>query len=77
MRVADQAFAIPASQVEHAQLFESPRRKVAKNGGRRSRSASNASGQAHVNYRDQAIPVIFAREMLGMVSLPRRHGLSL
>ena len=67
MRVADQAFAIPASQVEHAQLFESPLSEGCEEVEAESPDPpSNASGPAHVNYRDQAVPVVFAREMLGI-----------
>ena len=58
---------MPASQVEHAQLFEPclPSSDGDQEGDR-SPPRSISAGQARVSYRDQTIPVVFAREMLGI-----------
>jgi chemotaxis protein histidine kinase CheA len=67
VRVAGQPFAVPATQVEHAQLFESaisgPDAAV---GGSGSDPPLPSPGVASATYRDRTIPVVFAREMLGI-----------
>ena len=62
VRVGGQPFAIPASQVEQAQPFEPP---VPSRDPTRE-SAPAAPEGLSVTYRDQAIPVVFGREVLGI-----------
>ncbi len=67
MRIGDQPLAIPASQVEHAQPFESPAASpVARHELGSTNPAPISIGDASVTYRDRAVPVVFAREMLGI-----------
>jgi chemotaxis protein histidine kinase CheA len=67
VRVAGQPLAVPTSQVEHAQPFESSEfspddpHEV----GRTDRAPSS-TGNMIVTYSDQVVPVVFAREMLGI-----------
>ena len=65
VRVGGQPLAIPASQVEHAQLFES--RVSGPDASHEvvmANPAASSSGEMCVTYRDQVISVVFAREML-------------
>jgi chemotaxis protein histidine kinase CheA len=67
VRVEGQPLAVPASQVEHAQPFGpavSSSNAPQEVGG--TDPAPISSGEMSVTYRDQAIPVVFAREMLGI-----------
>ena len=67
VRVGGQPFAIPASQVEHAQPFEPPVPSPdAPRRGREGRSCFASQWGLSVTYRDRTIPVVFAREMLGI-----------
>ena len=67
VRVGGQAFALPVAQIEHAQPFEpSPSRP-------RSRPRRQAG---FVMFRERRIPMIHARDLLGIASTPPRHGLS-
>jgi len=67
VRVANQPLAIPASQVEHAQPFEPPVASPdAPHEAGSTHPAPSSTGDASVTYRDRAIPVVFAREMLGI-----------
>ena len=67
VRVAGQPFAIPASQVEHAQLYEpSVPGSEATSEGDGEHSGGRTGIEMSVSYRDQTIPVVFAREMLGI-----------
>jgi len=67
VRVAGQPLGVPASQVEHAQPYEppvpSPDAPIQE--GMLDR-APTFIGDTSVTYRNQAIPVVFAREMLGI-----------
>ena len=68
VRVEGQPFAIPASQVEHAQPFEPPVPSPDAD-SRRSEATDpvpSSTEDCSVTYRDQAVPVVFAREMLGI-----------
>jgi chemotaxis protein histidine kinase CheA/CheY-like chemotaxis protein len=67
VRVGGQPLAVPASQVEHAQPFESPvpSRDVPHEVARADPAPSSIRVMS-VTYRDRAIPVVFAREMLGI-----------
>jgi chemotaxis protein histidine kinase CheA len=64
VRVAGQGYAIPASQIESAQSFEPPIPSSppdeTESGG------SSTSTGATVVFRDQPIPLVFARDMLGI-----------
>ncbi len=70
VRVGGQPLAIPASHVEHAQQFEpcvsSP--DASREAGR-TNPAPSSSAELSVTYRDQSVPVVFAREMLGIGQL--------
>jgi chemotaxis protein histidine kinase CheA len=67
VRVGGQPLALPASQVEHAQSFEPPAARAgAPEDGNSRDSGSTAVDDAVVTYRDQAVPVISAHEMLGI-----------
>lgn len=68
VRVADQPFAVPASQVEHAQLFESaaPRDEADPQAETPAPPPNGQTADVRVNYRDQNVPVVFAHEMLGI-----------
>jgi chemosensory pili system protein ChpA (sensor histidine kinase/response regulator) len=67
VRVGGQPFAVPASQVEQAQPFEAPVPS-----GDESRDPARTEPPPHptespiVTYRDQAIPLVFGREILGI-----------
>ena len=67
VRVGGQPLAIPASQVEHAQPFE-PRVSSpdASHEGGRATPAPESKRGIGFTHRDRAIPVVFAREMLGI-----------
>jgi chemotaxis protein histidine kinase CheA/CheY-like chemotaxis protein len=67
VRVDDQPLAIPASQVEHAQPFDHPiTSPAARNQEDRFNSTAALNGVPTIPFRDQAIPVVFARETLGI-----------
>jgi chemotaxis protein histidine kinase CheA/CheY-like chemotaxis protein len=67
VRVDGQAFAIPASQVEEARPFEGPAPDA---GTRREPNpagpAEEPNGSPRLGHRDQDVPIIFAREILGI-----------
>jgi chemotaxis protein histidine kinase CheA/CheY-like chemotaxis protein len=65
VRVAGLPLAIPASLVEHAQLFE-PSPPNASPEALEPTSADRSSIEPMAIYHDRSIPVVFAREMLGM-----------
>jgi chemotaxis protein histidine kinase CheA/CheY-like chemotaxis protein len=67
VRVGGQPLAIPASQVEHAQPFE-PRISSTDEPHEvgRANLAPSSSADLSMTYRDRAVPVVFAREMLGI-----------
>jgi chemotaxis protein histidine kinase CheA len=71
VRVGGQPFAIPAAQVEHAQPFEphAPRPETLHNAGGTDRACA-AIDAASATYGDRKIPVVFAREMLGIDRSP-------
>jgi chemotaxis protein histidine kinase CheA/CheY-like chemotaxis protein len=67
VRAAGQPLAIPASQVEHAQLFERPvSAPEALHETAGIDPAPTAIKDESLTYRDQTIPLVFAREMLGI-----------
>jgi CheY-like chemotaxis protein len=67
VRVAGQPLAVPASQVEHAQPFEPPVPiPDALDEVERIGPAPSFTGDMSVSYGNQAIPVVFASEMLGI-----------
>jgi chemotaxis protein histidine kinase CheA/CheY-like chemotaxis protein len=67
VRVEGQPLAIPALQVEHAQSFEPPVPSPDTDREVGSTDPTPSSiGDTIVTYRERAIPVVFAREMLGI-----------
>jgi chemotaxis protein histidine kinase CheA len=67
VRVAGQPFAVPASQVEHAQPFEPP--CPSPDGPQEARTTDpvpGSTGITSMTYRGQAVPLVFASEMLGI-----------
>jgi chemotaxis protein histidine kinase CheA len=67
VRVADQALAIPAAQVEYAQPFEPsvPGPDASPDGGSNG-PVPIAAGSVSVTYRSRTIPAVFAHELLGI-----------
>jgi chemotaxis protein histidine kinase CheA/CheY-like chemotaxis protein len=67
VRIGGQPFAIPASQVERAQPFERPAtRPDAARESARAELGSAPYDDSTVAYGDQAIPVVFGSEVLGI-----------
>jgi len=67
VRVAGQGFAVPASQIESVQPFEPPSpRSGSRSEEEGPTAASSSSAGPTVLFRDQAIPMVFASEMLGI-----------
>jgi chemotaxis protein histidine kinase CheA len=67
LRAAGQPFAIPASEVEYAQPFERPvPSAVALGEAERADPANACTGEFCVAYANEAVPVVFACELLGI-----------
>jgi chemotaxis protein histidine kinase CheA len=62
VRVDGQAFALPVAQIDHAQPFE-PDQETGQ-----SRKEPGEQGVSFTQFRDRRIPVVQAREMLGITS---------
>jgi chemotaxis protein histidine kinase CheA len=62
VRVDGQAFALPVAQIDHAQPFE-PDQETGQ-----SRKKPGEQGVSFTQFRDRCIPVVQAREMLGITS---------
>jgi chemotaxis protein histidine kinase CheA/CheY-like chemotaxis protein len=67
VRVGGQPLAIPVSQVEHAQPFEPPRPGPdAPHQEARTDPAESSIADASLTYGGRAVPLVFAREILGI-----------
>jgi CheY-like chemotaxis protein len=67
VRVAGQPFAVPASQVEHAQPFELPDpSSEPPHEAVNTDPAASSIAEPSVTYQDRAIPLVFGREILGI-----------